>query len=803
MKPGPPEPGAAGKAEVETLGEAVLVAACDADDEKARAACGRFSVARVCTSHGAAFAEAYAALEAEFGARGELERRLVIAGWVDGVRRVEPEALGHEYHLLLARDERGGLAGVRDCHVIVDRAAGLAVAYLAHVLVLPAYRRSGLAALLRAAPLALARRTLATLGLDAGHAEVLLAAEMEPAERHASETLVRLMAYGRAGFRVLAPTGLPYWQPDFRDPESRAVHEPLPFLLVIRWHGHERAAALPAPLAAAVVRHLYAVFATHCRAEELRPLLAGTLGRLARAGDRVPLLELPRLPDDEERLAPLWREAVLRSHEMNSDGAWPMTQPAQPSPPLPSGPRIPDEPERVLVKTAIPGPQSEALRARHGRYQDARTIHVYQDARASLGNYLVDVDGNVLLDVYGHIAAVPVGYNHPELLAAWRGGRFDWAAGYRPALGVAPPAEWVELVEETLMRLAPRGLGRVLTVTTGAEAVENAIKAAFIWHARRRRTQAGQATATAAELAACMRNEQADPGDFQVISFEGSFHGRSLGALSLTRSKPIHKLDIPAFTWPALPFPANRFPLSEHAGENRAAEARVLEQAEELLRERAGRVAALIVEPIQGEGGDRHASAEFFCTLRRLCVEHGVAFIVDEVQTGGGATGRFWGHEQWGLAEPPDLVTFSKKLQLGGYFCREEFMPAEPLRIFNTFLGDPLRAAQLAVIAEIIERDRLLENVGVTGAYLVQGLGELAARHAGVLSAARGQGTFAAVDVRDGVMRDRLLILLRQRGLEVGGSGECSIRFRPALVYAPRHAAETLGLLDDAVRGLG
>ena len=483
-----------------------------------------------------------------------------------------------------------------------------------------------------------------------------------------------------------------------------------------------------------------------------------------------------------------------------------MTQHALPETP---SPRIPGEPERASMKTPIPGPRSEALRARHGRYQDARTIHVYQDARASLGNYLVDVDGNVLLDVYGHIAAVPVGYNHPELLGAWRGGRFDWAAGYRPALGVAPPEEWVDLVEGTLMRLAPRGLGRVMTVTTGAEAVENAIKAAFIWHASRRRAgsaktaKTGSAVPTAAELEACMRNEQADPGDFQVISFEGSFHGRSLGALSLTRSKPIHKLDIPAFAWPALPFPANRFPLSEHVDENRAAEARVLEQAERLLRERAGRVAALIVEPIQGEGGDRHASPEFFRALRRLCTEHGVAFIVDEVQTGGGATGRFWGHEHWGLAEPPDLVTFSKKLQLGGYFCREEFVPAEPLRIFNTFLGDPLRAAQLGVIAEVIERDRLLENVVVTGAYLVRGLGELAARHAGILSEARGQGTFAAIDVRDGAMRDRLLGLLRQRGLEVGGSGERSIRFRPALVYAPRHVAETLGILEDAVRGLG
>src|SRR4029079_15347418 len=123
-------------------------------------------------------------------------------------------------------------------------------------------------------------------------------------------------------------------------------------------------------------------------------------------------------------------------------------------PPLPRSvaPAIPGEPERVHVATPIPGPASEALRARHGRHQDARTVHVYQDAKRSLGNYLVDVDGNVILDIYAHIAALPIGYNHPALLAAWRGGRFDWCAGYRPALGIAPPAEWVDVVEKTLMR---------------------------------------------------------------------------------------------------------------------------------------------------------------------------------------------------------------------------------------------------------------------------------------------------------------------------------------------------------------
>ncbi len=458
---------------------------------------------------------------------------------------------------------------------------------------------------------------------------------------------------------------------------------------------------------------------------------------------------------------------------------------------------VPGEPERIVLRTAIPGPRSEALRARHGRHQDARTIHFYQDAARSLGNYLVDVDGNVLLDVYAHIACVPIGYNHPALLAALRAGRFDWTAGFRPALGVAPPPEWVELVERTLMRVAPAGLDHVVTVTSGSEAVDNAVKAAFVRFAARRR---GGAPPSAEEQAACMANAQASANAMTVLSFEGAFHGRGLGPLSLTRSKWIHKLDFPAFPWPVAPFPQLRYPLDEHAAENAREEARVLELVEAILERGRDSLAAVIVEPIQGEGGDRHASPGFFRALRAMTAARGVAFIVDEVQTGAGATGTFWAHEAWALPEPPDAVTFSKKMQLGGYYLREDLVPREPLRIFNTFLGDPFRLAQLDVILEVVERDRLIEHTRATGAYLVDGLRELCARHPARFAAARGAGTFAAIDAADGAAQAAVVAALRARGVEAGGSGARSVRFRPALVFTRRHVDELMGVLDDVAR---
>ena len=781
--------------------------------EKVRDALDRFRLEPA--RDAAAFDEGWRALDEEFGKNLEIERRDMLEAWFAAGSLSPSEApISAWYHLVLARDADGALAGVRDCFVTVDPAARRAVVLLSHSLVFPAYRRTGLAALLRTVPVALAREALLPWAPEGG--EILLVAEMEAVEAHDRASVIRLLSYARAGFAVVPPRALPYAQPDFRELDKLGIEPvPLPFLAVVRQVGEEERASISRERVRAVIEHLYAVHRCHVRLEHLDPIRAwARAGLEAWPGDPIPLLRPPTRVEDVALLAPLLRSAIVHLYppgwrwgdlsarpevdERALIAAWrspggPMSHLAAPAIPAPP---IAGEPERARVHTAVPGPRSEELRARHGRLQDARSVHLYQDSRRSLGNYMVDVDGNVLLDLYGHIACVPVGYNHPDLLAAWRSGRFDWAAGYRPALGVAPSPEWVDVVEHGLMRVAPKGLSRVYTMTTGAEAVENAIKLAFIAWMRRER-----GPARPEDLAACMENAQHDANALQVLSFEGAFHGRSLGALSLTRSKAIHKLDFPAFAWPTAPFPANRFPLADHAAENAAAEAASLEAVAQAMK--AGPVAAVIVEPIQAEGGDRHASAGFFRSLQALCREHGACFIVDEVQTGVGATGRMWAHEAWELPEPPDVVTFSKKMQLGGFYLREELYPAEAYRIFNTFLGDPLRGAQAQVILEIIERDQLVESTRITGEHLLAELAQLQARHPALLSQVRGQATFAAFDLPDGPTRDRLITGMRQRGLEAGGSGDRSIRFRPALVFAPRHVGEAMDRIDDALRTLG
>ena len=287
-------------------------------DEKAHAALARFRLSIVKSHAGPDFDRAYDALFAVFGERGEFERREVVAHWIARGSHDLPgdPALAWRYALLVARDASGDLAAVRDCHVTIDRQHRITVIYLAHALVLPAYRRTGLGAVLRAAPIAIARRALKSLGEDTAHHEILLAAEMDPWERAVPASLVRLVAYGRSGFAAIDPRVLPYCQPDFRDPaEIGDVPRNLPFLAVVRRSGHATASALPRSLAEAYVHHLYAVFATHCLPEHLAKPREHALATLAASGlERVPLLPLPKGVDDDEALAPLARAMVLPFH---------------------------------------------------------------------------------------------------------------------------------------------------------------------------------------------------------------------------------------------------------------------------------------------------------------------------------------------------------------------------------------------------------------------------------------------------------------------------------------------------------
>jgi 4-aminobutyrate aminotransferase/(S)-3-amino-2-methylpropionate transaminase len=346
-------------------------------------------------------------------------------------------------------------------------------------------------------------------------------------------------------------------------------------------------------------------------------------------------------------------------------------------------PYFPDEPAGPTIRTEIPGPKSKEAIIALDKVFDTRSLNMMANYQNSYGNYIADPDGNVLLDVYAQIASIPVGYSNPNLLAAATSPEMASAIINRPALGNFPQHDWAEILETGVLKVAPKGCDQVFTAQAGSDANELAYKAAFMY---KRRQQRGGPNVdfTAEEIDSAMNNQSPGAPNMSILSFKTGFHGRLFGSLSTTRSKPIHKLDIPAFDWPQASFPALKYPLEDHVEENAREEARCLAEVEEMITTFHAPPAAVVVEPIQSEGGDNHASPAFFQGLREVTRKHDVLLIVDEVQTGVGATGKFWAHDHWNLQDPPDMVTFSKKAQTAGYyFGNPELRPNKPYRQFN------------------------------------------------------------------------------------------------------------------------
>lgn len=361
----------------------------------------------------------------------------------------------------------------------------------------------------------------------------------------------------------------------------------------------------------------------------------------------------------------------------------------------------------------------------------------------------------------------------------------------RPALGVFPPPDWAEILSTGLLRAAPEGMDQVFTSMTGSDANETAYKAAFIWRLTQER---GGKDVTKEDLDSAMKNQAPGAPKYSILSFSGGFHGRLFGSLSTTHSKAMHKLDIPAFDWPTAPFPHLRYPLDANVAYNEAEEERCLHETERIIDTFHNPVVAAVIEPVQSEGGDNHASPSFFRRLRDLTSRKNVLMIVDEVQTGLGATGKLWAHEHWGLSSPPDMVSFSKKAQAAGfYYSDKSLRPDRPYRQFNTWMGDPARALLFKAIFGQIQQHGLVEETAKVGGYLYHGLEQLAQRYPEEIDNLRGKdrGTFIAWD---SPRRDEVLKLALQKGINMGGSGDNSIRLRPMLIFQKKHGTYTQSL---------
>ncbi|KAL4240525.1 hypothetical protein ACF0H5_001317 [Mactra antiquata] len=457
------------------------------------------------------------------------------------------------------------------------------------------------------------------------------------------------------------------------------------------------------------------------------------------------------------------------------------------------------EPSRPNVVTEIPGPKSKELLKELNQIQNSAAVEFFCDYDKSQGNYLVDVDGNVLLDLYTQISSLPLGYNHPSMIQALSKPENMSAFINRPALGVFPPADWVTRLQNSLLSVAPPGLNNVQTMACGACSVEHGLKAIFIKYMRDKR---GGSPPTPEDLNSCVINQEPGSPPLTILSFDNSFHGRTMGALACTHSKWLHKLDFPVPDWPYVRFPNLKYPLEDFVNENKAEENKVLEEVEDKIEEynkRGTPVAGIITEPIQSEGGDNFASPEFFQGLRDLTNKRGMGYLMDEVQTGCGATGKFWCHEHFNMTDSPDIVTFSKKMLTGGFYNKESFKPIEGYRIFNTWVGDPSKIALLEEVIQVIQKENLLDNVKVTGDYLLTGLKNMQTKYPGLLSKARGLGTFCAIDFKDVESRTKVMKTMRDKGIHTGACGVSTLRFRPTLLINNQHVDIFMDVFDSTL----
>jgi len=439
--------------------------------------------------------------------------------------------------------------------------------------------------------------------------------------------------------------------------------------------------------------------------------------------------------------------------------------------------------KRPEIKTDLPGPKGRAIIEADAQFvnpayprPDFKVV-----AESGAGVWVTDVDGNVLMDCNAGVAVCSTGHCHPEIVQVIQ----DQAAKLIHMCGTDYYYSLMPELAQKLDEIVPiKGPTRTHFANSGTEAVETALKLAM--HAT---------------------------GREKFISFFGSFHGRTLGSLSLTSSKAAQRLGFKRQVLDVvhMPYPNEyRNPFSpDECGEGGVVQGAVNWIENRLFKTTtpAEEVAAIVVEPVQGEGGYVPAPAGFLKEMRRICDEHGILLIVDEVQSGMGRTGRMFAMDHYGVQA--DIVCIAKGiasgLPLGVCVSRADVMDWKPGAHASTFGGNPVAIAAALKTIELLERE-LVSNSAEVGAYLKRGLEKLATRH-DCIGDVRGMGMMIGVEfVKDRAskqpdveLRDRVEMATFQRGVILLGCGANSIRWSPPLILTPENVDVALEIFDDAI----
>jgi L-lysine 6-transaminase len=422
------------------------------------------------------------------------------------------------------------------------------------------------------------------------------------------------------------------------------------------------------------------------------------------------------------------------------------------------------------------------------RHMLADGYDIVMDLKKSKGSWVFDARrGRNVLDFFTNFASVPIGYNHPKMDTPEFRDRIADAAINKPANSDIYTTFMAEFVDTFARVAVPPSLNKhMFFIEGGALGIENAVKAAFDWKIRKN----------------FKKGSPSEKGT-QIMHLREAFHGRTGYTLSLTNTDPRKTQYFPKFDWPRIDNPKLRFPVDPDVEQREQA---ALDQAKQFLADRKDDIAAFIMEPIQGEGGDNHFRPEFFRAIRQLCDENEMLLIFDEVQSGVGITGKMWSFQHYGIE--PDLFCFGKKTQVCGFASSDRIMEiAENVftvssRINSTWGGNLTDMVRSQRYFEIIDEENLVENAAAVGAYFVGELQRFAEELPNLVTNVRGRGLMAAFDLPSGEIRDNALRAFMAHDVMVLASGHQSARFRPPLNLSMDEAAEGVRRMEKALREL-
>jgi len=412
------------------------------------------------------------------------------------------------------------------------------------------------------------------------------------------------------------------------------------------------------------------------------------------------------------------------------------------------------------------------------------------DLKKSQGAHIYDSRyGKKFLDFFSFFGSSALGMNHPKLTTPEFMEKLAYVAVNKPSNSDVYSVEMAEFVETFGQLAQPSYLPYAFFIDGGALANENAMKTAFDWKVRK-------------NFAKGYTTEKGH----QVIHFRHSFHGRSGYTMSLTNTDPTKTNYFPKFKWPRIHNPAMRFPLTEENLQQVIdEEAMAIKQIKEAIINNTDDIAAIIIEPIQAEGGDNHFRKEFLQALRAICDESEILLIFDEVQSGVGLTGKMWAHEYF---VQPDLMSFGKKTHICGFMAGTRIddildnVFRKGSRINSTFGGNLVDMIRSKRIFEIIHEDHLVENALIQGEYLLNQVNGLTQEFPKLASNPRGRGLMCAFDLDTAQNRNQLIEKAYEEGLILIGCGDRSIRFRTPLTIKQDELTEGLGIIKNALKEL-